>query len=305
VTFDGNISKWKVQRWSKSEYKKLYNGHYDDEETAARASDTLARKLIKNGEKYHKLNFPENDTEIYPEKRKTFSKFIGVSFNEQRSKWKVQRWSKNENKKLFNGYYDDEETAAHASDTLARKIMEKGEQNYKFNFPDDDTEVYPKKDITSKFIGVSYHKNTSKWYVQRKNDYKNVSYGYYEDEETAAHASDTLARKLMENGEKNHMLNFTDDDTEVYREEKKTSAYIGVSYRLSRWRVVRYSKNEKKIVYNGFYEDEETAARASDTLAKKIMANGEQNHKLNFPNDNTEPQRNKRKRSQDENLEQL
>jgi hypothetical protein len=38
------------------------------------------------------------------------------------------------------------------------------------------------------------------------------------DEETAAHASDTLARKLTENGEKGHRLNFPDDYTEVYPE---------------------------------------------------------------------------------------
>ena len=67
MSFDKKESKWKVQRWSKSE-NKLYNGHYDDEETAARASDTLARKLMKNGEQTLKLNFPEDDTEVYPEK---------------------------------------------------------------------------------------------------------------------------------------------------------------------------------------------------------------------------------------------
>jgi hypothetical protein len=42
---------------------------------------------------------------------------------------------------------------------------------------------------------------------------------YFKDEETAAHATDTLARKLMANGEKNHKLNFPDDNTEVYAEK--------------------------------------------------------------------------------------
>merc|ERR1712098_38670 len=106
-------------------------GHYDDEETAARASDTLARKLMKNGEQTLKLNFPEDDTEVYQEKKKTSSKFIGVikSFNKKESNWRAERWSKSENKTLFNGHHDDEETAAHASDTLARKLMKSGEQN--------------------------------------------------------------------------------------------------------------------------------------------------------------------------------
>ena len=43
------------------------NGCYADEETAAHASDTLARKLITNGEQGHKMNFPNDDTEIFPE----------------------------------------------------------------------------------------------------------------------------------------------------------------------------------------------------------------------------------------------
>ena len=69
-----------------------------------------------------------------------------------------------------------------------------------------------------------YHKNTSKWRVQRRNkNKKDVYNGYYDDEERAAHASDTLARKLMENGEQNHRLNVPENHTEVYR-EKVTSA---------------------------------------------------------------------------------
>ena len=43
---------------------------------------------------------------------------------------------------LYNGCYDDEKTAAHASDTLARQLMENGEQGHKLNFPDEYTEVH-------------------------------------------------------------------------------------------------------------------------------------------------------------------
>merc|ERR1712098_567632 len=146
-----------------------------------------------------KLNFPEDDTEVYPEKKKTSSKFIGVSFN---SKWTVERRSKN--KTLYNGRYDDEETAARARDTLARKLMKDGEKNHKLNFPEDDTEVYPeKRKPSSEFIGVSFHKKESKWTVERRSKNKTLYYGRYDDEETAAHASDTLARTLMKSGEQN------------------------------------------------------------------------------------------------------
>ena len=45
----------------------ICNGRYESEETAAHASDTLARKLMTNGEQGHKLNFPNDDTEVFPE----------------------------------------------------------------------------------------------------------------------------------------------------------------------------------------------------------------------------------------------
>merc|ERR1712058_137532 len=118
--------------------------------TAARASDTLARKLMENGEQTLKLNFPEDDTEVYPEEKKTSSKFIGVTFNKRESKWRVQRWSKIENKILSNGRYDDEETAVRKSDTLARKLMKNGEKNHKLNFPDDHNEVHAEKNQKKK-----------------------------------------------------------------------------------------------------------------------------------------------------------
>merc|ERR1712098_732410 len=104
-------------------------------------------------------------TEVLAEKT-TSSSYIGVSYREDTSNWFARRYSKHENKVICNGCYGDEETAAHASDTLARKLMEKGEQNHKLNFPDDDTDVFPeeKKETSSEYIGVSYRKNRSKWF---------------------------------------------------------------------------------------------------------------------------------------------
>merc|ERR1712098_880548 len=262
---------------------------YKDEETAAHASDTLARELIRNGEKGYKLNFPDDHTEVNPEQK---NNYFGVSYNKLRATWDVCRYSKNEKKNLHNGTYKDEEIAAHASDTLARKLIENGEKGHKLNFPDDNTELYPKEvPKSSSFIGVTYHKPNDRWCAQRhsKNEKTIVRKGSYKDEETAAHASDTLARKLMAKGEKGHKLNFPDDDTEVYP-EKKTN-YFGVGYNQihEKWIAQRYSKDEHETVFNGAsYKDQETAAHASDTLARKLIANGEKGHKFNFPDDHTE-----------------
>merc|ERR1712098_333112 len=123
----------------KNENKQVYNGNYKDEEKAAHATDTLARKLIANGEKGHKLNFPDDHNEVFPEKK---TNYFGVSYNKNHATWTAQRRSKNGNKKVLNGVYKNEETAAHASDTVARKLIANGEKGHKLNFPDDHTEVY-------------------------------------------------------------------------------------------------------------------------------------------------------------------
>jgi len=69
---------------------------------------------------------------------------------------------------------------------------------------------------------VSYNEKKKKWTVQRKHDKKQVYNGSYKDEITAAHASDTLARELMANGENDHKLNFPEDDTEVHPETQNS-----------------------------------------------------------------------------------
>merc|ERR1712098_269819 len=115
--------------------------------TAAHASDTLAKKLMENGKHNFKLNFPEDDTELF---RKKTSKYFGVYYSKSKEQWGAQKWNKTENKPVSNGYYRDEETAAHASDTLARKLMANGEHNLKLNFPDDHTEVYSEKNKRNK-----------------------------------------------------------------------------------------------------------------------------------------------------------
>jgi hypothetical protein len=224
VTYSKNNSKWYVRRYSKNEKRMVSNGYFDYEETAAHASDTLARKLIKNGEQGHKLNFPFDLSEVYPNKKK-YSKYFGVSYNINNLKWCSFRWNKKESKTIFNGYYDNEETAARASDTLARKLMKNGEDDQKLNFPYDGSEVYySKEEKYSKYFGVSYSKNHSKWCSCRysKHKRKMIYNGSYDNEERAAVASDSLARKLTRNGEQNHKLNFPDDviNYQMYIEDK-------------------------------------------------------------------------------------
>ena len=71
------------------------------------------------------------------------SKYFGVTFHKTHLNWRAIRWSKIDYTMTYSGPYKNEETAAHASDTLARKLMTNGEYGHKLNFPDDYTEVYP------------------------------------------------------------------------------------------------------------------------------------------------------------------
>jgi hypothetical protein len=198
--------------------------------------------------------------------KKRTSQYVGVFYYKHTETWMATRWSRKTKKIAYNGYYKDEITAAHASDTLARKLIANEEKGHMLNFPDNDIKVYPEK--TSNYIGVIYIAKIEKWRAQRHSKthmQKKVVYnGSYKDEVTAAHASDTLAKKLLKNGEKGHKLNFTDDDTEVYPE--KNSIYIGVTYHKQneRWVAKRHNKtenkNENKTIHNGYYRDEITAA---------------------------------------------
>jgi hypothetical protein len=64
------------------------------------------------------------------------------------------------------------------------------------------------------------------------------------------------------------------EEDEYVKENKKTSNYFGVCHnqKCATWCTHRHSKNERtqrRTVHNGTYKDEETAAHASDTLARK------------------------------------
>merc|ERR1712034_47634 len=133
-------------RYSKHEKKLIYNGIYNIKETAAHASDTLARELIANGEQGHRLNFSDDEIEVFPEEKMKSSQYIGVCYDVNTSKWRAQRRSKDEKRMVHNGRYDNEETAAHASDTLVKKWREiNGGQGNKLNFPENINECQRKR----------------------------------------------------------------------------------------------------------------------------------------------------------------
>merc|ERR1711964_659436 len=129
-------------RRSKIQGKPVCNGCFnrDEKMKAAHASDTLARALMKNGEK-HKLNFPNDETEVWKEKNENSSKYLGVWWSKRNSKWLASRWSKSQGKMIHNGHFNQEMKAAHASDTLAKMLMKHGEKRHELNFPGAEPEA--------------------------------------------------------------------------------------------------------------------------------------------------------------------
>jgi len=197
---------------------------YKSELAAARASDALVRKLMKNGEKGHKLNYPGDDTELHGESKcpknhalkrfKTMTTHYGcnkcgmsVDFPKGTTMYGCRKCDFDlcENcNNLYKVYpsskkrvhFSDEEKAlaARESDALARKLME-----------NDLKKTHP----SSKYIGVKYDAERRRWEAQRWSSKQNkmVHGGFYFNEANAARESDSLARDLMENGEQ-HKLNF-------------------------------------------------------------------------------------------------
>merc|ERR1711964_928080 len=106
----------------------------------------MGRALMKNGDKEMKLNFPYDEIEVWAEK-KTSPKYVGLSWIKSKSKWRVERWSKVQGTNVYNGYFnrDEEMRAAHASDDLARKLKNAGEEGHKLNFSENAADENSKK----------------------------------------------------------------------------------------------------------------------------------------------------------------
>merc|ERR1711964_714263 len=102
---------------------------------------------MKKGENGHELSFPNDETEVRAEKKEKSSKYLGVSWSTSNSRWLVSRRSKIQRKTIYNGTFnsDLETKAAHASDTLAKKLKKNGENGHELNFPNDEREVRTEK----------------------------------------------------------------------------------------------------------------------------------------------------------------
>ena len=115
------------------------------------------------------------------------SRFVGVHWSSSEGKWKANVWVRTAEgrKKTSIGTYDDEEQAALAYNAYVRRH---GLGN-KINPVDANGKLVPKAKPKSRFWGVSWAADRSKWrarYRDGSTPPKNVGVGYFSDDEVAA-----------------------------------------------------------------------------------------------------------------------
>ena len=271
----------------------------------------------------------------------TTSEFVGVGWHKQRRKW-MARISHN-GKKQHLGCFDDEHEAARAVDTAARRLRgddahggRSGQNCHRLNFPterevkraqergallidlDRVAAAASERQGPSKFVGVSWNKLERKWKAQFNHDGKRQYLGCFDDEQQAARAVDTAARRLR--GEDAHggrsggigkqwrRLNFptegeveraqergmlTVEDmaaTAAASEQQGPSKFVGVSWYKNSRKWTAQIKHDGKQQHLGSFDDEQEAARAVDTVARRLRGEdahggraGKKWHRLNFP----------------------
>jgi hypothetical protein len=189
VTWNKSSSKWVAE--IRCDGKKHYLGSFKNEQEAARAYDRAAR--AHKGEKAQ-LNFPTTKEQAAEEAKQQRwvkcgeapSKYRGVCWDKRHNKWAVQ--ITHDGKLLHLGYFEDEEEAARAYDRAAR--AQHGE-TAQLNFPAEGESGSRK---SSKYRGVSWHKNRNKWAAEITYDGKKHHLGVFEDEEEAARVYDRAAK---------------------------------------------------------------------------------------------------------------
>ena len=155
----------------------------------------------------------------------TVSEFVGVSLKKRTRKWGAR--ITHDGKKQHLGSFDDEQEAARAVDTAARRLRGQnahggraGTNWLRLNFPskrevarakalgmpaaryrltdEDKAEAVAESEQQgpSKFVGVSWDKSWCKWMARIYHGGKRQHLGYFDDEHEAARAVDTGARQL-------------------------------------------------------------------------------------------------------------
>jgi hypothetical protein len=150
---------------------------------------------------------------------------VGVNWSKRHRKWRAE--IRHDRKLQYLGRFDDEREAAQTFDTAARRLRGKDAHGgraaktdrrcrpWRLNFPaegevkraqargallteDDKTAAMAasERQGPSKFVGVSWNRQNRNWKAEIKHDRKQQYLGSFDDEQEAARAVDTAARRL-------------------------------------------------------------------------------------------------------------
>lgn len=114
-----------------------------------------------------------------------------------------------------------------------------------------------KKQVTSKYKGVSWDKQMSAWKVSIRNCGKVEHLGYFNNEDVAGYVYNLKAKKIFGEFAWLNEINDCDTNIEKYRvKRKKSSQYFGVTWNKNRnkWEGQLYIN--KKIKKLGLFENE-------------------------------------------------
>jgi hypothetical protein len=207
-------------------------------------------------------------------KKETVSKFKGVTWREEVSKWRAILRS--DHKVINIGYFTNEIAAANAYNHYAKLHHGEFASLNEVEHMDNWMDYLCEKEVTSKYRGVNVDKNGN-WKAYIKHGDNNYYLGTYEKEEHAAIAYNRKAKELL--GDKAKLNDVFDTDVKIEKiRRKESSRYLGVGFRrdINKWYVSVY--HEGKNHFGGFYNSEIEAANAYNE--KAILIKGE-NAKLN------------------------
>jgi len=208
--------KW--QATLKHNKQEHYGGLFDIEEHAAMKVNLLCEKYGE-ARKNPSIIIEPDAMQQFPNQT---SQYRGVSWKKDNKKWQTHLMH---NKKKYQGrYFDNEEQAAMEVNLLCDKLGIKRKNSMVIIEPDAMQQV---SNLTSQYIGVSWHKGNKKWQATLMHKTQEHYGGYFDKEEYAAMKVNLLCDKYGIQ-RKNPMIIIEPDV--IQKVPNTTSRYSAVSW---------------------------------------------------------------------------
>jgi len=258
VTWHKQSGKWYVQLRIEGK-KQKYGGMFNDELDAAKRVNQLCEKFGIPQQNPTISAIPEQN---YQEREKT-SQYKGVYWHKQHRKWYARLLAKGEK---YGGVFKNELDAAKRVNQLCEE----------FGIPQRNPtinaipyEQNQKKEKTSQYKGVYWHKQSRKWCVRLSPKGATAHFGgCFKDELDAGKRVNQICEELripLQNPEISAMPN------QQHQKREKTSQYKGVHWnkQIKKWCAQLILKGEKQK-FGGSFNDELDAAKKVNQLCEEF-----------------------------------